>query len=67
MRVLGWVKKYNVKVAFGTDLIFNPAGTSKENVMLTRFARIYGNIEVLKIATSGNCALFELSGLYFVL
>lgn len=62
VRLLGWAKKYNGKVAFGTDLLFNPGGTRKENAMLTRFARIYSNVEVLKIATSGNCALFALSG-----
>jgi imidazolonepropionase-like amidohydrolase len=61
-RVLEWAKKYNVKIAFGTDLLFNPAATHKENEMLTRFATIYTNVEVLKIATSGNCALFALSG-----
>lgn len=30
--------------------------------MLTRFAQIYSNVEELKIATSGNCELFALSG-----
>jgi imidazolonepropionase-like amidohydrolase len=57
-----WAKKYHVKVAFGTDLLFNPAGTRKENLMLTRMARVYSNVEVLKIATSGNCELFARSG-----
>lgn len=61
-RVLRWAKRYHVNVAFGTDLLFGPAETYKENLMLTRFAQIYSNFEVLKIATSGNCALFALSG-----
>jgi hypothetical protein len=30
--------------------------------MLTRLAQIYGNVDVLKIATSGNCELFAMSG-----
>jgi hypothetical protein len=30
--------------------------------MLTRFAKVYSNVEVLKIATSGNCALLAQSG-----
>jgi imidazolonepropionase-like amidohydrolase len=30
--------------------------------MLTRFAKIYGNIGCLKIATSANCELFAMSG-----
>jgi len=60
-RVLRWAKRYGTKIAFGTDLLFNPAGTSVQNTMLTRFASIYSNIEVMKIATSGNCELFALS------
>lgn len=60
--ILGWAKQHGVKVAFGTDLLFQPHGTYKENIMLTRFAQIYGNAETLRIATSGNCELFALSG-----
>jgi imidazolonepropionase-like amidohydrolase len=30
--------------------------------MLTRFAEVYSNVETLKIATSGNCELFAMSG-----
>jgi hypothetical protein len=33
-----------------------------QNIMLTCLAQIYSTIEVLKIATSGNCQLFALSG-----
>lgn len=61
-RILGWAKQYGVKVAFGTDLLFQPPGTCKENLMLTRLAKIYSNVETLRIATSGNCELFALSG-----
>ncbi len=61
-RVLKLAQQYHVKVAFGTDLLFDPEGTYKQNIMLTRLAQIYSNIEVLKIATSGNCELFALSG-----
>ena len=61
-RVLRWAKQYGVKVAFGTDLLFQPDGADLQNVMLTRLAKIYSNVEVLKIATSGNSKLFALSG-----
>jgi imidazolonepropionase-like amidohydrolase len=61
-RILGWAKKHGVKVAFGTDLLFQPEGGEKQNLMLTRLAEIYSNTEVLKIATSGNCELFAMSG-----
>ena len=56
-------RKHGTKVAFGTDLLFQSPGQTMENTMLTRFASVLGNAEALRIATSGNCALFEKSGL----
>lgn len=61
-RVAGWAKQHGVKVAFGTDMLFQPEGTHKQNEMLTRFADAFGNAETLRIATSGNCELFAMSG-----
>ena len=61
-RVVEMARKHHVRVAFGTDLLFDPDGTYKQNVMLTRLAQVYSNVEVLKIATSGNCELFAMSG-----
>ncbi|WEK42002.1 MAG: amidohydrolase family protein [Candidatus Sphingomonas colombiensis] len=55
-------KKHGVKVAFGTDLLFQPPGRLTENIMLTRFAQVFGNAETLRIATSGNAALLAMSG-----
>lgn len=61
-RFLGWAKKYGVKVAFGTDLLFQPQRTGKENLMLTRYAKAFSNVETIRIATSGRCVLFAMSG-----
>jgi imidazolonepropionase-like amidohydrolase len=61
-RILGWAKQHGVKVAFGTDLLFHPGGADIQNTMLTRMAKVYSNVDALKIATSGNCELFALSG-----
>ena len=44
-RVLKLAKQYHVKVAFGTDLLFDPNGTYKQNIMLTRLAGGIGCIE----------------------
>ena len=55
-------RKHGTKIAFGTDLLFQSPGQTMENTMLTRFASVLGNAEALRIATSGNCALFEKSG-----
>jgi imidazolonepropionase-like amidohydrolase len=60
-KILGWAKQHSVKVAFGTDLLFHPGGADQQNVMLTRFAKVYGNVGCLRIATSQNCQLFALS------
>ncbi|HYD40786.1 MAG TPA: amidohydrolase family protein [Anaeromyxobacter sp.] len=61
-RILGWARQHGAKVAFGTDLLFQPGSTSSENAMLTRFAKVYGSAGALRIATSGNCELFAASG-----
>jgi imidazolonepropionase-like amidohydrolase len=61
-RVAGWAKTHGTKVAFGTDLLFQPDGTGKQPVMLTRFAKVFGDLGTLRIATSGNCELFAMSG-----
>ncbi|WEK44745.1 MAG: amidohydrolase family protein [Candidatus Sphingomonas colombiensis] len=61
-RVAAWAKARGVKVAFGTDVLFQPDSTDIETVMLTRFAQVFGNVGTLRIATSGNSTLFAMSG-----
>jgi imidazolonepropionase-like amidohydrolase len=55
-------KKHGVKIAFGTDLFARTAASRTENAMLPRLGALFPNAEVLRIATSGNCALFAKSG-----
>lgn len=55
-------KKHGVKVAFGTDLFSRTQTSRTENAMLPRLGAIFPNAEVLRMATSGNCALFACSG-----
>lgn len=47
-RVAGWAKQHGVKVAFGTDILFQPEGTYKQTEHLTRFAEVSGNAETLR-------------------
>lgn len=61
-RTCRWAKKHGANVAFGTDLLFQSGGANQENTLLTRLAQVFTNAEVLKIATSGNCRLFAMSG-----
>ena len=55
-------RKHGVKVAFGTDLFSRTRISRTENTMLPRLGAIFSNAETLRIATSGNCALFAQSG-----
>jgi imidazolonepropionase-like amidohydrolase len=55
-------KKYGLKTAFGSDLLFSPRITERQGVMLTHLKRWYGNAEILMMATSGNARLLALSG-----
>ena len=55
-------KKYNIKVAWGTDILFNPNMTKNQGALLTTMTRWYSPAEVLKLATSTNAELLALSG-----
>lgn len=65
-RVFGWALDRGVRLAFGTDLMLNPAGGPKQSEMLTRLAGLAGLAggpkEGLKVATSGSAALFREAG-----
>lgn len=55
-------KKYHIKTAWGTDILFSSTGGTKENRMLTKLTRWYTPAEVLKMATADNAQLLALSG-----
>ncbi len=55
-------RKYGVKIALGTDILFNPKGTVTQGRQLAKFARWYDNADVLRLLTSGNAELAALSG-----
>ena len=54
-------KKFGVKLAFGSDLLFNPP-SENQGGQLARLGKWFTPAEVLKIATSQNAELLELSG-----
>jgi imidazolonepropionase-like amidohydrolase len=54
-------KEYGVKIAFGSDLLFNPP-SENQGAQLARLGTWFSPHEVLKMATSGNAELLELSG-----
>lgn len=56
-------RKYQVKMALGTDILFSPKGTATQGRQLAKFARWYDSVDVLRMLTSGNANLVALSGM----
>lgn len=61
-RVYGWARKHGVKLAWGTDLLFEPDHNDRQSDMVVRLGEYFTNAEALKMVTSGNAALLRLSG-----
>lgn len=61
-RAYALVKKYGIRTAWGSDILFSAAAAARQNKVLTRLARWYSPAELLKIATADNAALLALSG-----
>ena len=55
-------KKYKVKVAFGTDVLFDARVASRQGAQLAKLVRWYTPAEALKMATGDNGELMALSG-----
>jgi imidazolonepropionase-like amidohydrolase len=56
-------KRYRIKTAFGTDILFSKALAARQTVMLTSLTRWFTPAEILIMATSTNAELLALSGL----
>lgn len=54
-------RKYGVKVAFGTDVLFDGALAARQGGQLQSMTRWYTPAEVLKMATTDNAELLALS------
>ena len=61
-KVVALAKKYKVKTAFGTDLLFDPKLAAKQGKFLAKLKKWYTPYEALKMATHDNAQLFKLSG-----
>jgi imidazolonepropionase-like amidohydrolase len=55
-------KKYKVKVAFGTDVLFDARVASRQGAQLAKLVRWYTPAEALKMATGDNGELMALTG-----
>ncbi|WLA62449.1 metal-dependent hydrolase family protein [Bradyrhizobium diazoefficiens] len=61
-RVYALAKKYGIKTAFGTDVLFSKALADRQGSMLAALTRWYTPAEALAMATSANAELLSLSG-----
>jgi imidazolonepropionase-like amidohydrolase len=61
--IYGLVRKYKIKTAFGTDILFSEAQARRQGALLAAMTRWFTPAEVLRMATSTNGELLALSGL----
>jgi imidazolonepropionase-like amidohydrolase len=61
-KAYAFAKKYRIKTAFGTDILFDPAMTQHQNAILATLTRWYEPAEILMMATGTNAELLALSG-----
>ncbi len=55
-------KKYNMKIAYGTDVLFDAQKASRPDLQLLKMKRWFSNLEILKMVTGNNGELLALSG-----
>jgi imidazolonepropionase-like amidohydrolase len=58
----GLVKKYRLKTAFGTDILFSRALAQRQGALLGKLVRWYTPTEALVMATGTNAQLLAMSG-----
>lgn len=55
-------KQYGMRVAWGTDILFDPALTHKQGKILAKMIRWFTPAEALTMATATNADLLQMSG-----
>ena len=61
-RTFTLAKKYGIKTAFGTDILFSPQLAPRQGELLAKLVRWYTPAETLIMATGTNAELLALSG-----
>lgn len=57
-----FAQKYNIKTAWGTDILFAPNVLPRHTHMLAKLTKLYSPLEVLRMATGQNGELLGMSG-----
>jgi len=55
-------KRFGIKTAWGTDILFRADAASRQGTQLTKMTRWYSPADVLRMATANNGQLLALSG-----
>lgn len=58
----GLARKYGLKTAWGTDILFDPGMTRHQGAILATMTRWYSDGEILAMATGTNADLLAMSG-----
>jgi imidazolonepropionase-like amidohydrolase len=61
-RTVALAKKYRLKMAWGTDILFSAANTTRQGTMLAAMHKWFSPAEVLAMATGTSGELLQLSG-----
>jgi len=61
--IYGFVRKYRLKTAWGTDILFSESQARRQGALLAAMTRWFTPAEALVMATSTNAELLALSGL----
>jgi imidazolonepropionase-like amidohydrolase len=61
-RTVELAKKYEIKMAWGTDILFSATNSTRQGVMLATMAKWFSPAQVLVMATGTNGQLLQLSG-----
>jgi imidazolonepropionase-like amidohydrolase len=61
-RTIALAKKYKIKMAFGTDILFSAAAATRQGAELVKMLKWYTAPELLVMATGTNAELLKLSG-----
>ncbi|OZI72266.1 metal-dependent hydrolase family protein [Bordetella genomosp. 12] len=62
-RAYALAQRFNVKTAWGTDILFSPQLIERHSHMLSKLTRLYAPLDLLRIATGQNGELLGMSGL----
>ena len=57
-----WAGKHRVKLAWGTDFLFNPDQNENQNAEILKLQQWFRNAEILRLITHDNAQLLALSG-----